>query len=63
MDNARIHKTPRTRELIEGVGASLVFLPPYSPDYHPIEHDFATIKRNREYNPQKTPEEIIHMYN
>ena len=34
LDNARLHKTPRTRVLIEGSGASLMFLPPYSPDYN-----------------------------
>ena len=51
LDNARLHKTPRTRQLIEGCGASLMFLPPYSPDYNPIEHDFANIKRHREYQP------------
>ena len=41
LDNARLHKTPKTRQLIEASGASLMFLPPYSPDYNPIEHDFA----------------------
>ncbi len=40
----------RTRELIEASGAEILFLPPYSPDYNPIEHDFANIKRLREYN-------------
>ena len=59
MDNARIHRTKRTRELIEASGASLLSLPPYSPDYNPIEHDFANIKRGREYNKDKTLEEII----
>ena len=49
-DNAKIHKTRRTRELIEASGAEVLFLPPYSPDYNPIEHDFANIKRLREYN-------------
>ena len=49
-DNARIHKTLRTRELIQATGAEILFLPPYSPDYNLIEHDFANIKRLREYN-------------
>lgn len=62
MDNARLHKTPRTRELIEAVGAKLMFLPPYSPDYNPVEHDFANIKRKREYHPEKSIEDIIQMY-
>ena len=62
LDNARLHKTPRTRELIEGCGASLMFLPPYSPDYNPIEHDFANIKQYREYHPQTTLHDSIQMY-
>ncbi len=33
-----------TRELIEAVGATLVFLPPYSPDFNPIEKAFARLK-------------------
>ncbi|MYB00568.1 hypothetical protein F4X90_12960 [Candidatus Poribacteria bacterium] len=62
LDNAMLHKTSRTRELIETTGASLLFLPPYSPDYNPIEHDFANIKRYREYHSQSTLDEIIQMY-
>ena len=38
MDNARFHKAPKTRELIESKGCSLLYLPPYSPDFNPIEH-------------------------
>lgn len=62
MDNARFHKTERTQELIETTGAKLLYLPPYSPDYNPIEHDFANIKRLRKYNTDKTLTEIIKMY-
>ena len=62
MDNARIHKTARTRELIEACGAEILFLPPYSPDYNPIEHDFATIKRLRAYNADIPLDEVINMY-
>jgi transposase len=45
MDNLSSHKRKRTRELIEGVGAELVFLPPYSPDLNPIEMVFSKIKQ------------------
>ncbi len=45
MDNLSSHKRARTRMLIEGVGAELVFLPPYSPDLNPIEMVFAKIKQ------------------
>jgi len=44
MDNLSSHKRARTRELIEGAGAELVFLPPYSPDLNPIEMVFSKIK-------------------
>lgn len=45
MDNLSSHKRSRTRELIEGVGARLLFLPPYSPDLNPIEMIFAKVKQ------------------
>lgn len=63
MDDARLHKTALTRELIEASGAELMFLPPYSPDYNPIEDDFANIKRKREYHSEKSIEDIIQMSN
>lgn len=62
MDNVPIHKTLETRTLIEECGAALIYLPPYSPDYHPIAHDFANLKRLRSYNADKPLEDIINMY-
>lgn len=44
MDNLSSHKGPRTRALIEAAGATLLFLPPYSPDFNPIENAFAKLK-------------------
>ena len=44
MDNLPSHKGPRVRELIEAVGADLLYLPPYSPDFNPIENAFAKLK-------------------
>ena len=44
MDNLSSHKGPRTRELIEAAGAHLLFLPPYSPDFNPLENAFAKLK-------------------
>ena len=44
LDNLSSHKGPRVRELIEAAGASLLYLPPYSPDFNPIENAFAKLK-------------------
>ena len=44
MDNLSSHKRASVRELIEAAGASLMFLPPYSPDFNPIEKAFARLK-------------------
>ncbi|SDY01006.1 Transposase [Albimonas donghaensis] len=44
MDNLSSHKGPRVRALIEAAGAELRFLPPYSPDFNPIENAFAKLK-------------------
>ena len=44
MDNLPAHKTVGVRTAIEAVGASLRFLPPYSPDFNPIEQAFSKLK-------------------
>jgi transposase len=44
MDNLSAHKPARVRELIEGKGCELVYLPAYSPDFNPIEEAFSKIK-------------------
>lgn len=44
MDNLGPHKAKRVRELIEGAGCRLLFLPPYSPDFNPIEEAWSKIK-------------------
>ena len=43
-DNLPAHKGRLIREAIEAAGASLVFLPAYSPDFNPIENAFAKLK-------------------
>lgn len=45
MDNLASHKHPRVRELIESAGAKLLYLPPYSPDFNPIEMIWSKVKR------------------
>jgi transposase len=45
MDNLSSHKGGRIGEMIQAVGATLVYLPPYSPDLNPIELAFAKLKQ------------------
>ena len=44
MDNLSSHKLPAIREAIEAAGARLLYLPPCSPDFNPIEQLFAKLK-------------------
>jgi transposase len=44
LDNLPAHKGVAVREAIEATGARLLFLPPYSPDFNPIENAFAKLK-------------------
>jgi len=44
MDNLPVHKAPGVREMIEAAGATLLYLPPYSPDLNPIEQAFSKLK-------------------
>ena len=46
MDNLGSHKGVAVRQAIEAVDASLLYLPPYSPDFNPIENAFAKLKAN-----------------
>ncbi|CAA9558710.1 Transposase [uncultured Synechococcales cyanobacterium] len=45
MDNLPAHKVARVREIIEDVGARLVYLSPYSPDFNPIENCWSKVKQ------------------
>ena len=45
MDNLLSHKVKGVRELIENAGASVLDLPPYSPDLNPIEKMWAKLKQ------------------
>ncbi len=44
MDNLSAHKGVRVRELVEGRGCEVLFLPSYSPDFSPIEEAFSKLK-------------------
>jgi transposase len=56
MDNLGSHKGPAVRAMIETAGASLVFLPPYSPDFNPIEKAFSKLKAGL----RKAAERTVH---
>ena len=63
MDNLlQVHKSTKVRKLIEARGANVLFLPPYSPDFSPIEEAFSKIKailRSIEARTQETLVEAI----
>jgi transposase len=46
MDNLGAHKVDGVRDLIQATGAKLLYLPPYSPDFNPIEKCWAQIKQH-----------------
>ena len=45
MDNLSVHKMSGVRERIEATGARLIYLPPYSPDFNPIEQAWSKVKQ------------------
>src|SRR5262249_60675792 len=45
MDNLSAHNVAGVRERIEAAGARLVYLPPYSPDFNPIEQVWSKVKQ------------------
>jgi len=55
MDNAAFHKKADIFECLKDKGHFFLPLPPYSPDFNPIEKAFAVIKKNRKSTPSNTP--------
>lgn len=45
MDNLQPHKASGVRQMIQATGAALLYLPPYSPDFNPIENMWSKVKR------------------
>lgn len=43
-DNLSAHKRKRAQQWVEAAGAEVIFLPPYSPDFNPIELAFSKVK-------------------
>ena len=58
MDNLRVHKTARIRQLIEEKGCQLRFLPAYSPDFSPIEETFSKLKTGLRRSKARTREAL-----
>ena len=56
MDNLSSHKGSETRAMIEDAEAHLLFLPPYSPDFNPIENAFAKLKARLRKAAERTVE-------
>ena len=59
MDNVRFHKVDGVAQAIEGAGATVEFLPPYSPDFSPIENGFSKIKETLRTLGSKTLETFV----
>jgi transposase len=59
LDNLQVHKSLKVRELIEGTGASVLFLPSYSPDFSPIEGAFSKVKNLVRKAQARTQEALI----
>ncbi len=59
MDNLSAHKTKKVRELVEGAGCELLYLPPYSPDLNPIEEAFSKIKGTLRKAEARTRETLV----
>jgi transposase len=57
-DNLSVHKAAGAREAIEAVGAQLVWLPPYSPDFNPIEECWSKLKALLRSAAARTREEL-----
>jgi transposase len=58
IDNLSSHKVAGVREAIEAVGASLIYLPPYSPDLNPIELAFAKFKTGLRKAAERTVDDL-----
>lgn len=59
MDNLSAHKNKETVALIESVGASVEFLPAYSPDFNPIELMWSKVKNLLRGAEAREPEELL----
>ena len=59
MDNLATHKVQGVREAIEAAGARLLYLPPYSPDFNPIENMWSKIKQALRTHAPRSADELL----
>ena len=59
LDNVKFHHDPRVEQLIRSVGARVRFLPPYSPDFNPIEKAFSALKSHLRKLAKRTFESLV----
>jgi putative transposase len=63
LDKARFHRPEAIEAIATAAGHQVLFLPPYSPDFNKIEHDFAALKRILAYAPEGTTlDEVVANY-
>ena len=60
LDNLSSHKSAEVVQLIQAAGAELLFLPPYSPDFNPIEMAFAKLKTHLRTAAERTRDNLWH---
>jgi transposase len=60
LDNLGSHKSDKIRQAIEAAGASLLYLPKYSPDLNPIENAFAKLKAGLRRAAERSTEALWH---
>ena len=60
MDNVAAHKVSGVKDLIEAAGAELRYLPPYSPDFNPIEHCWPVVKQHLRHLKARSLEGLDH---
>lgn len=59
LDNLQPHKPQQVREMIEAAGAALLYLPPYSPDFNPIENMWSKVKQHLRSAAARTFETLL----
>jgi transposase len=59
LDNLATHKIRGVREALAAAGARLLYLPPYSPDFNPIEPMWSKIKQILRGHPPRTDEHLL----